>query len=170
MKQRNPETYARELAEEYGKYRAECFEEELLENARVCQSPIESLMAMVEHKTSIGDIALPPSFHSPEGGIKVFPQIIIDRYRADFVAIYAHRRGGYAIGGIECDGHDYHDLTKEQAIHDRARDRTFQECGLCILRYTGSEIWRNPLKCAVDALGILEKRASDPASPRWECS
>jgi|SRR6185312_9354931 len=48
---------------------------------------------------------------------------------------------------IECDGHDYHERTKEQARHDKRRDRWFQTHGLSVLRFTGSEIWADPFGC-----------------------
>lgn len=106
---------------------------------------------------------VPPSY-----GISVFPQAKVGKYRADFLIQFAHFRGGYVWGAIECDGHDYHDLTKHQAIRDRARDRDFQDRGVLILRYTGSEIWRAPLKCATDALGLLERRSTDPTALLWK--
>lgn len=55
---------------------------------------------------------------------------------------------------IECDGHDYHERTKEQAAHDRKRDRSMVEAGLLVLRFTGSEIWRNPFACAEQVLNL----------------
>lgn len=49
---------------------------------------------------------------------------------------------------IECDGHDFHERTKEQAIRDRSRDRRLQEAGHRVFRFTGAEIYRDPMKCA----------------------
>jgi very-short-patch-repair endonuclease len=49
---------------------------------------------------------------------------------------------------IECDGHDFHQRTKEQAARDRARDRIIQQAGYSILRFTGAEITRDSLACA----------------------
>lgn len=49
---------------------------------------------------------------------------------------------------IECDGHDFHERTKEQAARDRSRDRECQENGIPIIRFTGSEIWADPVDCA----------------------
>jgi very-short-patch-repair endonuclease len=81
----------------------------------------------------------------------VFSQVKIDRYRVDF--LLAHRNGGdttvrFAV--IECDGHDFHERTKKQAEHDKKRDRRLQELGYPVLRVTGSEIWRSPVKTAFD--------------------
>ena len=48
---------------------------------------------------------------------------------------------------VECDGHDFHDRTKEQAQRDRERDRAMNSMGYRVCRFTGSEIWRDPWKC-----------------------
>lgn len=100
-------------------------------------------------------------------GVRVWFQAPVGKYRADFLICLAHYRGGYVWGAIECDGHNHHDLTKDQAQHDRRRDRHFQSQGIIILRFTGREIWRSPLKVAVEAINILMNRAADPASARW---
>lgn len=94
-----------------------------------------------------------------EFGILIFPQMPIGKYRADFLVSVRHYEGGEVIGVIECDGHDFHERSKEQARHDKQRDRYFQSLGLIVLRYTGSEIFRDPLMCAAGALGILHQRA-----------
>jgi very-short-patch-repair endonuclease len=53
---------------------------------------------------------------------------------------------------IECDGHDYHERTKEQAARDRSRDRALQSRGYTMFRFTGSEIFRDPVRCAEQVL------------------
>ncbi len=64
---------------------------------------------------------------------------------------------------LECDGHDYHERTKEQAKNDRTRDRTLQQLGYLVFRYTGSEIWEDVFKCAQDAVNTLYKQTNDEA-------
>lgn len=59
---------------------------------------------------------------------------------------------------VECDGHDFHDRTRAQASRDRERDRALQRRGLPVARFTGSDIWRDPYRCADDALDLLETR------------
>ena len=58
---------------------------------------------------------------------------------------------------IECDGHDYHERTKEQAARDKKRDRFFASKGYKVLRFTGSEIWADPEAVAEEALGQLSR-------------
>lgn len=88
-------------------------------------------------------------------------QVQLDNWRVDFV-ISAWTDGTVWTPGvgrqdgkprwrkliIECDGHDYHERTKEQAAKDRSRDRSVTGFGCEIFRFTGSELWRNPLGCA----------------------
>lgn len=62
---------------------------------------------------------------------------------------------------VECDGHDFHERTKEQAARDRSRDRAAQAAGYMMLRYTGSEIYRDPLGCAESAIRALANLLDD---------
>jgi len=88
-------------------------------------------------------------------------------YRADFVINWSdcnfcgtgHNYGFDIV--IECDGHDNHERTKKQAAHDRKRDRFMQTEGYTVLRFTGSELWANPMKCAYEVYNHIEKRVSE---------
>lgn len=51
---------------------------------------------------------------------------------------------------VEVDGHDFHERTKEQAARDRSRDRALLANGWQVLRFTGSEVWRDPDRCAAE--------------------
>lgn len=56
---------------------------------------------------------------------------------------------------IECDGHDFHQKTKEQVARDRTRDRYLSTVYARVIRFTGSEIYRAPAKCAAEAMDVL---------------
>jgi hypothetical protein len=58
---------------------------------------------------------------------------------------------------VECDGHDFHDRTKDQASRDRERDRLLQSFGFLVYRYTGRDIWQDFFKCAAEALYSLRR-------------
>jgi hypothetical protein len=58
--------------------------------------------------------------------------------------------------GVECDGHDYHERTKQQAQKDKSKDRILRVKGLDIIRFTGSEITRNPDECVKEIDDILD--------------
>lgn len=70
----------------------------------------------------------------------IYPQEKIGKYTVDFL-ITADFSDDKVI--IECDGHDFHEKTKEQAQHDKERDRFLTSLGFKILRYTGSEIYND---------------------------
>jgi very-short-patch-repair endonuclease len=97
----------------------------------------------------------------------VFPQTVVGDYRADFFIGYT--QGLNTIGGIvvECDGHEFHDKTKQQAARDKARDRAIQAEGYRVFRFTGSEIWRNPIACASEVLEYAHSTAASSQHTRW---
>jgi very-short-patch-repair endonuclease len=51
---------------------------------------------------------------------------------------------------VECDGHAYHDRTKEQAARDRQRDCALKLAGYEVVRFAGSEILDDPEECALE--------------------
>ena len=67
----------------------------------------------------------------------------------------AKSSGEYAWLAIECDGHDFHERTKEQAERDRSRDRWMIANGVQVIRFTGREIWRDPEECARQIGSVL---------------
>lgn len=89
------------------------------------------------------------------------PQVQTAGWRVDFVIYFP----AYSLDDpcrlrrllIECDGHDFHERTKEQAARDRARDRLAQYGGDPIFRFTGSEIWNAPYDCADEVLQFMER-------------
>lgn len=95
--------------------------------------------------------------------LEVCCQHQVGRYRVDFlltgheVSINPDDRNGPLVilpaGSVlvECDGHDFHERTKEQAKRDRQRDRDLQRAGFQVFRFTGSEIFADPFKCAEEA-------------------
>lgn len=75
--------------------------------------------------------------------IGIWHQVKVGPYTADFV-VRIFYCDTVTMVAVECDGHEFHERTKEQAQHDRSRDRYFQMQGLTVFRYTGSEIWKTP--------------------------
>lgn len=80
--------------------------------------------------------------------IGIESQVVIGEFRVDFVLLSPD---GKRLCVVECDGHDFHERTKEQAARDRSRDRELLMAGLPVLRYTGSEIYQRPFECALTA-------------------
>lgn len=80
-------------------------------------------------------------------------QVILLDWPVDFVIWIASMPDKKLV--VECDGHEFHERTKEQAKRDRERDRRLQKAGYRVFRFTGSEIWRNAHKCAHEAIDWL---------------
>lgn len=75
-------------------------------------------------------------------------------YTADFVVI-GRRSGDPLHVVVECDGHDFHEKTKDQAKRDKKRDRYFAKQGAVVMRFTGSELWEDPHACVDEVMACL---------------
>lgn len=136
-----------ETARDYLKLSTDLYKLNALRFASECKSPIEQILA----------VALWFDFIIPERSVTVRPQhrVNVDgkTYRLDFAIIhnqdYVPEKDRCLIA-IECDGHNYHERTKEQAKHDKQRDRALQLAGWHVLRFTGSEIVTDPIKCVTE--------------------
>lgn len=88
----------------------------------------------------------------------VRPQAQVGDWRVDFLFhAWGWNTPKFMRFIVECDGHDFHERTKEQAARDRARDRQAMIDGIPVLRFTGSEIWKNPWGCAEEFLNFAGK-------------
>ena len=79
-------------------------------------------------------------------------------YRCDFLILakFKNERAATLKVVVECDGHEFHERTKEQAARDRKRDRDLQGAGFSILRFTGSEIYRSLPDCISEIRDRIE--------------
>lgn len=132
------------------------------EIAGYCDSPIEVAFAsafMLLCEFNYGEAALhEPGFNGNvdpmlfEFVLKCQPQI--GPYRVDFLASWSYPQYTKKIV-IECDGHEFHERTKDQAKRDRERDRSLQRSGYLVMRFTGSEIYTDAFQCATEVLEAL---------------
>lgn len=73
--------------------------------------------------------------------LSVIPQHKVGKFRVDFfVELFCGNGNKYII---ECDGHDFHEKTKEQAKYDKQRERFLVQNGYKVLRFSGSEIYKD---------------------------
>ena len=72
-------------------------------------------------------------------------------YIADFVLHHEFAAEGSKYLVIECDGHEYHNATKEQVEHDNERDFDIKESVYDIIHFSGSQLFKYPMKCAEQA-------------------
>jgi very-short-patch-repair endonuclease len=128
-----------------------------------CESPIEQLLGgyLLAQNDGYNEIKFCSGPIEPHiEGTSLFCQKNIKNYRVDFLAV-VHYRDRTRYISIECDGHDYHERTKEQARRDRQRDRDLKQHGIEVIRFTGSEIHRDPLTCAEELAQQLARIAAE---------
>lgn len=128
-----------------------------------CESPIEKLMFI--------ELRALHNYQVPGRRFHITPQKELETprglYRLDFLLSEFHPESEEFAGGaalnVECDGHEFHEKSKEQASKDKARDRAVQASGIAVMRFTGSEIYANPRACAKEAietfLALMDRRA-----------
>jgi very-short-patch-repair endonuclease len=131
-----------------------------------CQSPIEEMMlAALLHANMIHPkftlfFPFAADYEWPREppvtpGCALFLQAQMGPYRADFLFVTRDHTGAVEWMVIECDGHDFHERTKQQAQRDRARDRWMQANKIKVFRFTGSEIFRDVDICVDEVLKTL---------------
>jgi len=148
------EERSQELATKFYSYIISEFDEN---PDRVIESPVEQLFYIEwrfrEFRGDI-DLYLMPQFQDKSTG----------KYRLDFAIDFIQemisRYGEIAVGmenpklGIEIDSHVWHERTKEQVEYHKKRERFLISKGWKLLRFTGSEIYRNPSKCVDETLEV----------------
>lgn len=70
------------------------------------------------------------------------------RVRVDFLLVCGRRASYRRVFAIECDGHEWHEKTKEQVARDKLRDRRLILDRIIPIRFSGSEIHRDADACA----------------------
>lgn len=124
-----------------------------------CDSPIEQLFHIhfVEMVRDL-DNELRTIEYGARANVDSQHEIKIEdkTYRVDFFAQCLFR-GIEKNFVIECDGHEFHEKTKEQARRDKERERSLLNEGYTVIRFTGSEIWEKPSRCVGEAMKIINK-------------
>lgn len=138
-----------------------------------CESPIEKIMLyaliVAGNELSQRCVANGYAFGGSESAystLSIEPQATIGKYRVVFLVIQIERSLddfnkiiAQPAMVVECDGHRFHEKTKEQARRDRKKDRAIQSLGLRIYRYTGSDIWADVFACAHEVVNTLVAEA-----------
>jgi len=133
----------------------ECIRRSFIDGTRLCGSPIEQVMlaalmwAEYGYEKKLVDIAEPGTHdEKTKSNVVIAPQHQIGRHTVDF-GILIHFVANERIRiVVECDGHDFHEKTKEQAARDKSRQCDLEIAGWRVMRFTGSMIWRDHKWCA----------------------
>jgi len=128
----------------------------------LAQSPIEELFLAAVYASNIDWGDSPVHIYMAQytedatrfEGDHLWTQAQIGSYRVDFLFERIGPRDTRRVI-VECDGHDWHEKTKEQATSDKARDRYLVAKGFKVLRFTGSELYRDPVCCWAEARNVL---------------
>jgi very-short-patch-repair endonuclease len=112
-----------------------------------CESPIEIIMGAAL-------IRLNELEHG--GKTIITPQHPFGRYRFDWSLSFQELP--HPVVFIECDGFAYHS-TPEQLARDKDKDAFALQAGIEVLRFSGSDIFRNPDGCARVALAAAMLKA-----------
>lgn len=120
-----------------------------------CKSPIEKIFFLA---FNIVRMFRSNEFPDYVVGISVFPQFEVEteskKYCADFYIVVEGYKDEIDII-VECDGHDFHEKTKKQVAYNNEREYAIKKAGYDILRFSGSQIYENPFKCANDIFDYL---------------
>lgn len=84
-------------------------------------------------------------------GLCISPQKKINQFRVDFLVQYLHENKKREII-VECDSQQFHEKTEQERQYEEQRDKFLQSRGYKIFRFTGSEIYQKPLKCAAEVI------------------
>lgn len=108
----------------------------LYKTSLVTESPIERILAAA---------ILEWLGHHEIRDVEVGTQREIGPFRADILI-----KDGARELVVECDGAAFHAASSEQVERDKRRDRYCAARGICVMRFTGSEIHRDPRGCAAE--------------------
>jgi len=133
-----------------------------------CKSPIEQIMALaldealnsawVIHKeirlgVEISEIRSQDPIKTQTG----------NTYIPDFsIPVWNISKCEGKMFAVECDGHEFHEKTKEQVTHDKVRERELIAEGYTVIRFSGSEIYNSPFNCAREVFEIIFKYFCKP--------
>lgn len=126
-------------------------------NGKQTQSPIEDMMlgallwmeldwALFPEIEAFGPLRGEDGTFGEHLRFSLTPQAPVAGYHVDFLLSLTMNK---AVGGIaiECDGHDFHEKTKEQAARDKKRDREILAAGYPVVRFSGSEVFKDASGC-----------------------
>ncbi|MDD4111338.1 MAG: DUF559 domain-containing protein [Clostridia bacterium] len=137
-------------------------ESDLIHSMVDCQSPIEQLMALYlchignSYRVISKEVKLDLNIlgYISQSEIKIGNKT----YSVDFEAcVCDNKTNEYKSFVIECDGHDFHEKTKEQVRKDKERERDLIKSGRTVIRFSGSEIYRDASGCASEVFNIIFK-------------
>lgn len=148
----------------YWGYRGNCDDYNMMlqESVIGCESPIEQMLSIELERANISRIEEYNPFITVSPIYKNYNIECEDaKYRVDFMFMVGYvNQGEKGLNEvvkfvIECDGHEFHQKTKEQVEYDNCRQRALQKAGYEVIRFSGTEIWHKPYKCALEVKNLI---------------
>lgn len=158
----NVSAFLIKASDSYGNFKNDEFSVNMWSLCTDIQSPIEQLFMiainLVSHINYIDVSIKSGEFKNDNDALVIIPQWRVGKYRIDF----AIRQ--YPVDKIVCvelDGHDFHDRDEKQRRLEKQRDRFLISSGLKVLHFTGSEIVKSPVDCAIEAFLVATNSEKD---------
>jgi very-short-patch-repair endonuclease len=165
--------------EHYGKFLERCKEfidlhtSQVLESHfNITESPLENFFA-ISFKLSCLNHNVASVFNKYEllpqmgidhaGDLNFYNKKKTDKFRLDFVLLNLNAYCNYIEGkvksynkiGIEIDGFEFHEKTKEQFEREKVRNRFLTKYDWKIFYFAGTEIYNNPFGCVMEIYEYL---------------
>jgi hypothetical protein len=100
-------------------------------------------------------------------GALIYPHVCIGPYETDFLILFRDFNKSLRPIAVECDGHEFHEKTKQQAEYDKRRDRYLALHSIVMFRFTGAELRRDPDKCAEELRRAVGFQQVGPREAAW---
>jgi hypothetical protein len=129
----------------------------ILQSIVNCESPIEQAFAFAMHFSGFQGCI----YFNPDVDIVAItnqPEITCGnkKYRVDFEVSVWYTKLNKAISFVvECDGHEFHEKTKEQVAKNNKRDRDLISEGYQVVHFSGSEIYNSAYRCVKELLKLI---------------
>lgn len=88
---------------------------------------------------------------------QLIPQYDVVFGSRKYILDFAYISNDFKLG-IECDGHEFHEKTKEQVDYGNNRDYDLQKNGFQVLHFSGSQLYNEPIKCARKVIDFIKER------------
>ena len=124
-----------------------------------CDSPIEKIFLLV--------MEMYRCTHNVH--FEIYPQYKIQTEKGEYIADFLISFSDYYIATgyypennieliVECDGHDFHEKTKEQVKRNNERDLALKKAGYEVLHFSGSQIYNDYVKCVSETAEYFETK------------
>lgn len=122
-----------------------------------CESPIEQMLYL-----PLNELANSLINNEYASCASVLPQYPIEcggkKFRVDFLFQVLLKDDYCMKFVIECDGHEFHEKTKEQVRKDKQRERYLMSDNHTLIRFAGSEVYKDPYRCAEEVEDIIGEK------------